>query len=896
MPLSSDASLTNNQVQEDIDGYLDHLYQLHWHRLSLELTNTRNVFAREHPLSIFEAVFKRARTLPGSELDIGYVFRPRGYRLPERIQKNRTYPLALVFFGADLPLIYRFLANLERHLSDRRNNFSLRVTGPPEQRNLADLLREAGSLPANQGELCLEFFTPFPFRSAARNRDNSRYRRILLSSGEFFEALCRRVEQAFGVAAPATSPWAGSVRVLPYYWQYVQYKHRAKSVRGHIEYINGAIGPLYLKGDVRAIHPLLLLCAEINASTRTGKGRGAFKVVPERPFFDLRLTRFSTLRKAMDRLQRECDLDGDMQLELIKPDLFLRQCFEEICSNGYQPSPFCGFTLPKKKGGTRLIASARPRDRLVLRMLHDLLAPVLDKMFEDCSIGFRRGRSRSLARKAVAGAVRDGYTHVLEADIASFFDDIDWELMEKRLRDTVPLADRLTLALLSRFIRAELEINNRPVERDRGLIQGMALSPLLANLYLDTFDEEMSLLGYFLVRYGDDFVVMARGQKEAEQARVHAAAILERLHLRLNTSKTTVTAFDAGFSFLGFDFGPGLDEEFIDRTALRKTVFVRSMFGFIGVDSDTLVIRKDKRLVAGFPLNRVGELVIFGDNTLSARLVHRCCASSIPISFCRAGGRYVSTLRPDSKSYFALTALHDNRFSAMDRSERTTVARRIVTAKIRGYIHWLAGRYTGDAAEICATLENRLARLDRAETVESLRGYEGEAAGQVYAFLRTVIRDPFFLFSERRPREKCDPFNVLTDFASFLMFSRINVLLRGQGLNPYLGFLHSHRDNYESLVCDLQEPFRARTDRFVMKTMNRRMIRPEHFHCDGGRYSLTSKAVGIFLEAFEKEQQTRLRGDGGTLKQLLVAQVQAVRMWAVDSRHNLVLYQPDTRL
>lgn len=134
-------------------------------------------------------------------------------------------------------------------------------------------------------------------------------------------------------------------------------------------------------------------------------------------------------------------------------------------------------------------------------------------------------------------------------------------------------------------------------------------------------------------------------------------------------------------------------------------------------------------------------------------------------------------------------------------------------------------------------------------------------------------------FREKNPTV----FNTLLDFLYSLLFTRLNVLLRGQGLNPYLGFLHSPLDSYESLVCDLQEPFRCRIDRLALKLINRQEITGAHFETKGNaKWRLTSAAVGIVIEAFEREEEVRLAGEPSTLAQLLSGQVLAIRHWVEE--------------
>ena len=133
----------------------------------------------------------------------------------------------------------------------------------------------------------------------------------------------------------------------------------------------------------------------------------------------------------------------------------------------------------------------------------------------------------------------------------------------------------------------------------------------------------------------------------------------------------------------------------------------------------------------------------------------------------------------------------------------------------------------------------------------------------------------------RVPGEQPDAWNLLLDFTYSLLFQRINMLLRLRGLDPYLGFLHSPQARYESLVCDLQEPFRARCDRFVSKLVNRGQISPTDFTSDAlTGIDLAPKAGARFLSLYAQELDTKLAGDRAGWARLIEAQVLAVERWA----------------
>ena len=296
-----------------------------------------------------------------------------------------------------------------------------------------------------------------------------------------------------------------------------------------------------------------------------------------------------------------------------------------------------------------------------------------------------------------------------------------------------------------------------------------------------------------------------------------------------------------------------------------------------------MVVRKDDELLARLPLHRVGEIVFLGNGAVSTRLLQRCASLRIPVSFCSAGGWYSSTLKPDSQTWFGIVAAHARRHEALGPLGRVAAARRVVEAKLRNYACWLRSLPRPDAKQAARTLLEICRELPGAAEVEALRGYEGSGARLVFALVTRLAGQPGFASARRVPREKPDRLNALLDMLYSLLFTRINVLLRSQGLDPYLGFLHSPLDHYESLVCDLQEPFRCRMDRLALKLINRQELTADGFETmetESGRWRLTRDAVGVVIEAFEREEEVRLVGEPSTLSQLLAGQVLAIRQWA----------------
>jgi RNA-directed DNA polymerase len=207
------------------------------------------------------------------------------------------------------------------------------------------------------------------------------------------------------------------------------------------------------------------------------------------------------------------------------------------------------------------------RDRVVQAAVMLILEPIFEADFEDCSYGFRPGRSAHEALRAIDQHLRAGHTAVYDADLAGYFDSIPHEALMKCVRMRV--VDGTVLGLIWQWLRApvvEASQEGKPPEvrrNDRGTPQGGVLSPLLANVYLHWFDHVFHRTGgpaqthgAKLVRYADDFVVLARRMDTSLQAWVEGK--LEGwLGLTINREKTRVIELrepGANLDFLGYTF------------------------------------------------------------------------------------------------------------------------------------------------------------------------------------------------------------------------------------------------------------------------------------------------------------------------------------------------------
>lgn len=254
----------------------------------------------------------------------------------------------------------------------------------------------------------------------------------------------------------------------------------------------------------------------------------------------------------------------------------------DLLAERFRPGDIRRVWIPKPGGGQRGLGIPNVITRVVQQAVLQVLEPIYEPSFHPSSHGFRPNRGAFTAIAEATGYLEAGFRTVVDLDLAQFFDRVHHQRLLDRMSQRI--TDRRVLDLIRRMLKAAVVMpDGTRVAVEEGTPQGGPLSPLLSNIVLDEFDQELARRGLRFVRYADDANVFVRSERAGIRVMASLRRFLERrLRLQVNEEKSAVRRPEQ-VHFLGFRFCcteeacPTIGVALSDKAKRRLMATIREM-------------------------------------------------------------------------------------------------------------------------------------------------------------------------------------------------------------------------------------------------------------------------------------------------------------------------------
>ncbi|MFH1195765.1 MAG: type I-C CRISPR-associated endonuclease Cas1c [bacterium] len=298
-----------------------------------------------------------------------------------------------------------------------------------------------------------------------------------------------------------------------------------------------------------------------------------------------------------------------------------------------------------------------------------------------------------------------------------------------------------------------------------------------------------------------------------------------------------------------------------------NTLYITSDDAYLRKERETFVVEVNNEKVFQAPTHSIENIVCFGFKALTPALMAYCAENNVGISYLTETGKFLARVYGAQQGNVLLRkaqyAISDDEFQSLK------IARPIIAAKVSNYRNLLLRHQRNhpdsdkdDVESAAGIMGKRLTNIEMCESLDELRGYEGECANMYFGVLSNLItvQQEDFLFNKRTKRPPLDPANALLSFLYAILSNDVRSALETVGLDPQVGFLHQLRPGRPSLALDIMEEFRAYLgDRIMLNLINLKQVTIKDFEIrESGEVRISDNARKTVLNAYQKRKQEEI--------------------------------------
>jgi len=317
-----------------------------------------------------------------------------------------------------------------------------------------------------------------------------------------------------------------------------------------------------------------------------------------------------------------------------------------------------------------------------------------------------------------------------------------------------------------------------------------------------------------------------------------------------------------------------------------RSLYISQSDCYLSLKQEQVLIKQGQTVLDQVQLPMLEQILVFGQSQITTQLIRACLWRNIPIVYLSRMGRCYGRILPIERGYRSLARQQQ----LLSLGDRVRVAKSIIRAKLKNSRVMLQRqRRRNNSVTLSDAIQGLtylIYRIEQADSIERLMGFEGAAAACYFAVLGECLTRDEFSFQTRSRQPPKDPINSLLSFGYQLLWNHLLSLIELQGLDPYEACLHQGSERHAALASDLIEEFRAPIiDSLVLYLVNGNIVSADtdFDYPEDARY-LNNDGRKKFLRAFLQRMEEPLTTADGLQPRwdLLNAQVKAYKRFVMD--------------